>query len=342
MFTKTGKRFLFIFFTVIFSMLFWEMPIFAQKLPENSGKIITSSIQTLEFDFTKKIDTQKESTIKGRIVYREAPFYFAFETFEPEPAFGCIDSTASAASNLDFSELSALIQTCNDFLLWFKDDFGLGQTGFSLEDYFMEDNRVLAKYSRSQADFIKSAELKFSDNFLADEIDFFNLEEEVISKTIIDDFAFCDGHFYPCKIRMINYDGDFEAVTTEFNFSNIKIKRSFSSEAKIETAKNDFNSGDKNSSKIADSSYSIPAVTAQAGFALYKKFITAQDASSCRYEPSCSKFMLDAIKQNGLFGIIQGIDRLERCTKHEHSRNLYPEDERGKHLDPVPVKKNKD
>lgn len=86
-------------------------------------------------------------------------------------------------------------------------------------------------------------------------------------------------------------------------------------------------------------SVSIPEVLTGAGFSFYKKFITSQDSSNCPYAPSCSQYMKDAVRENGFFGIIQGLERKRRCTRAEHSRNLYPLTENGKHSDPV-VSKN--
>ena len=378
MFIKTKRRFEFIlFFFAIFLYLIC-----------GSGPICA-----LEFDFTKRIEEScvrkdenlsskngnysrgASSYIIGHIVYRESPFYFSFETFEPERNFWCIDSTAenfstsgnssAAGSNkLNFQETANLLQTCNDFLLWFKDDFGLGQSGFVLENYEIEneknqndsDNIVIANYSLNSMDEksstnINKARIKFSKTILANEIDFYNSDGNVAVKSQIEDFYFLEGNFYPCKILMTNYEyktsQNIQTTKTEIVFSNLKIAANEALKVRLDSTaysttsyKDDIPRESTDNSKLADSSYSVPAVTAQAGFFLYKKFITNQDASSCRYEPTCSKFMLEAIKQNGLFGIIQGIDRLERCTREEHSRGLYPENEQGKHIDPVPAKTN--
>lgn len=47
----------------------------------------------------------------------------------------------------------------------------------------------------------------------------------------------------------------------------------------------------------------------------YQKFISSQLASNCAYEPHCSAFSKEVIREYGLFkGIFLSADRLTRCT----------------------------
>lgn len=47
----------------------------------------------------------------------------------------------------------------------------------------------------------------------------------------------------------------------------------------------------------------------------YQKFISPLFPSSCRYHPTCSSYMIDAIKMHGAFkGVIMGIARIFRCN----------------------------
>ena len=43
---------------------------------------------------------------------------------------------------------------------------------------------------------------------------------------------------------------------------------------------------------------------------------------ACRYSPTCSQYMIDAVNKNGTFiGFFQGIKRIGRChprSKHNH------------------------
>ncbi|WP_225362962.1 membrane protein insertion efficiency factor YidD [Apilactobacillus quenuiae] len=46
----------------------------------------------------------------------------------------------------------------------------------------------------------------------------------------------------------------------------------------------------------------------------YKKYISPLFPPACRYYPTCSTYMIDAIKKNGPFlGLIMGIARILRC-----------------------------
>ena len=50
-------------------------------------------------------------------------------------------------------------------------------------------------------------------------------------------------------------------------------------------------------------------------FIFYKSFISSQDGSSCTFTPSCSEYMLEAIRKKGIIvGAMAGFDRLTRCN----------------------------
>lgn len=47
----------------------------------------------------------------------------------------------------------------------------------------------------------------------------------------------------------------------------------------------------------------------------YKKYISPLLPSSCRYYPTCSTYMIDALKKHGaILGLIQGTARILRCN----------------------------
>ncbi len=47
----------------------------------------------------------------------------------------------------------------------------------------------------------------------------------------------------------------------------------------------------------------------------YQKFISPITPSMCRFEPTCSQFMVEAIKKKGpIWGLILGIYRILRCN----------------------------
>ena len=66
---------------------------------------------------------------------------------------------------------------------------------------------------------------------------------------------------------------------------------------------------------------------------LYKKYISPLLPNACRYTPTCSEYMIEAIKTHGVLkGLCLGFKRLCRC--HPFGKSGY---------DPVPQpKKNKD
>lgn len=64
----------------------------------------------------------------------------------------------------------------------------------------------------------------------------------------------------------------------------------------------------------------------QAPIKFYQRFISPLFPPSCRYNPSCSTYMLEAIEEYGsIKGLIMGISRILRC--HPFAKGGY---------DPVP------
>lgn len=80
----------------------------------------------------------------------------------------------------------------------------------------------------------------------------------------------------------------------------------------------------------------------------YQKFISPLFPPSCRYYPTCSNYMIDALKKHGpILGLIMGICRILRCNPFVRGgvdpvpdnftifRNPHPE----KYEDPIIAKK---
>ncbi len=62
---------------------------------------------------------------------------------------------------------------------------------------------------------------------------------------------------------------------------------------------------------------------------LYQNAISPFTPSTCRFEPTCSSYMIEALEKHGLFcGSFLGIKRIVNC--HPWGKSGY---------DPVPVKK---
>lgn len=68
---------------------------------------------------------------------------------------------------------------------------------------------------------------------------------------------------------------------------------------------------------------------------IYRYTISPLLMPSCRYNPSCSIYMIQAIEMHGIKkGIILGFKRLMKCRPSKNN-NLYQG-----HYDPIPTKSN--
>ncbi len=57
----------------------------------------------------------------------------------------------------------------------------------------------------------------------------------------------------------------------------------------------------------------------------YKQFVSSQDGDVCVFEPSCSNYMVSALRQEGLVvGYLDGIDRLMRCRPVKDQGTVDP------------------
>lgn len=46
---------------------------------------------------------------------------------------------------------------------------------------------------------------------------------------------------------------------------------------------------------------------------LYQRFISPLTPPSCRYHPTCSNYMVDALQKHGAKGFLMGLARIGRC-----------------------------
>ncbi|SUO90659.1 membrane protein insertion efficiency factor YidD [Streptococcus uberis] len=46
---------------------------------------------------------------------------------------------------------------------------------------------------------------------------------------------------------------------------------------------------------------------------LYQKWISPLFPPSCRYRPTCSTYMIEAVEKHGIKGVLMGIARILRC-----------------------------
>ena len=353
--------------------IFYLLLLFATERFYASSKNITSL--SLNFTRTESTSSQPENKMTGSIIYNKNPFFFVFQTNEPsaqtlyqnsQGAWLLQDDTV-----IDISDQQEnLTQICNDFLNWFKDDYGLKASGFAPSLLWLENDTTVSRWDKEpeQAQPIDHV-IVYSDSlgrltglnmYVIPLVQAQESESEEIppqpdpvlfTSTTLSDFKYSAGHYYPAQITSVSYENNIPLITTKLSFSNISFA---------------FSGTDKNTKKYAVSQIlelkpsadlsrpvpfvtvqkpeetvyrvSIPAVLVNTGFKFYKKFITNQDMTNCPFYPSCSQYMLQAVSQNGIAGFFQGLDRLNRCTTSEHKRDLYPVTENGRHYDPVPSK----
>jgi uncharacterized protein len=114
----------------------------------------------------------------------------------------------------------------------------------------------------------------------------------------------------------------FSAIFIFTLFSLKAFCQEFSDTSMIKTLFNqkfeprDFSSGFKNAETEIKISLS-------ASFIIYKKFISSQDIDACRFNPSCSEYLMEAVEKKGLPGMLDGFDRLLRCHPFV-GKNDYP------------------
>ncbi len=337
LFHKKSQKSL-LFFTALF--LFSLFPLSAES----------KYISSLSLDFTRTESIASDSKMSGSIVYTSSPFFFLFTTTVPQEqqvfinddgAFYIEDGTI-----VQLEEGSEYLeQICEDFINWFTEDFGLSASSFVPQERRMEDGMAVTQWNYSKKDVhpidtvMVYSDMSGKTRTLKMYMDFSTL----LTQTQIDEYKYYCGRNFPVHITSTSFENNEPVLETKLNFSNIVFNQAnpggtqdFIKDISAATAY-------ARPSVVQQQSYdvSIPSVLLKTSFKFYKKFITAQDMTNCPFYPSCSQYMVDAVNQNGVFGLIQGLERLKRCTNTEHKRDLYPTLSNGKHYDPVPAKKSK-
>lgn len=323
----------------------------------------SKNITSLSLNFTRIESTasQPENKMTGSIIYSKNPFLFVFQTNEPaaqilyqnsEGAFFLQGDTVIDISD----QKESLTQICNDFLNWFKDDYGLKQSGFDPSLLWLENDSTVSRWNKKpdQAQPIDHV-IVYSDSLgRLTALNMYIIEQEnpvLFTSTTLSDFEYTAGHYYPVKVTSVSYENDTPLITTTLSFSDISFSFVGTDKATGKYAVTQLLELKPSADLSRPADFvtvqepeetvyrvSIPSVLVNAGYKFYKKFITNQDMSSCPFYPSCSQYMLQAVSQNGIAGFFQGLDRLNRCTTSEHKRDLYAVTENHKHYDPVPVK----
>ena len=315
----------------------------------------------------KEISLTEQNTaavIKGKITYNKAPALFIFEITEPAHQIMYMNDDGTFLLDgdtvYDFSEnKDFLLQTCNDFLNWFKEDLGLRASDFTPSVIWLEEGQTVSQWDcHNLEEQPLDKILVYTDSygrFL--ELKMYMDSEVLVTHTTLSAFEDSAGISYPTLITSVSYENDLPFVQTELELSQIQFNLPYQllySSKEIELTQKEtllqtdinipsdlsFAKQIQTPAVPAQTVYkvSIPSVLVNSSYKFYKKFITNQDMTNCPFYPSCSQYMLEAVSKNGIPGFIQGLDRLKRCTTTEHSRNLYPTLANGKHYDPVPEK----
>ena len=331
------------------------------------GIAASRKITTLKLNFLRTeelISSSQSSTMSGTIIYNKNPFLFIFELKEPAAQTMYINSRGAwiidSGELYDFEEnRDFLEQTCRDFLNWFKEDYGLAESGFKAQDRWVEEKSLVSQWDCYKfEDQPLNKVLVYSDSLgRFTRLKMFANEDELVTDTKLSAFQNSGGCSYPTYIDSVSYDGQEAFLKTLLKFSDISFSPGKDDLAKIDKFTKDspktlpeYPKADlsdfyqvitAHSPQALSYKVSLPSVITGASFRFYKNFITSQDMSNCPFYPSCSQFMLEAVQANGVAGLFQGLERLKRCTSTEHKRDQYPTLSNGKHYDPVPVKEKK-
>lgn len=304
----------------------------------------SKKIKSIKADFLIKTqesvqEQESFSLEQGSFSFSYEPFYFELKTELPEQKTSYLDESSFSK---DFNQASTMMKTCSYLVSWFTDDYGLFDSEMENVQYSVNS---AGQVQKEWTGIENSTQIKITATY-DDNMNVFRIEtdgnktngDRLTSSIDISSFYFSNGFFFPASIHIKTFEHQALTSCTDLEFKNINASMALE-KSSYAINPNTKKEKTKNTGDSDTSFYSVPAVGAQAAFSLYKKFITKQDASSCRFTPSCSQFMLAAIRKNEFFGIIQGIERLERCTKFEHRRGLYLQDEHGLHIDEVPALK---
>lgn len=318
---------------------------------------------SLNFDRTEISPVGTKISLNGQLIYKSHPYIFIFNTLSPSNQFTYQNSDGTFI--LDDNEIeffdegeSVLNQTCNSILSWFQSDCNLEATGYKISEIKNENRLIVSKwiYAHSGTHAIESVTVYSDENGLFLRLQMYTEGNVLFTDSELSDFSYQNGFFYPTTITSKTYQNNELYLTTILKFSNVIINdnknlnltKNYEQKYNINLSgkaisltvtdkqvkmNNEFSRSEKPSEKKYNTT--LMSVGVNWGFSFYKAFITNQDKSNCPYSPSCSQYMLQSVSKNGVWGIIQGLERLKRCTKFEHSRGFYPVTPEGKHLDPV-------
>lgn len=336
--------------TILLPLLFLSISLSAQS------RVLRSF--TLSVERTAHISGEADSVSESNLSYQALPFLFIYENTLPQKQYVFIKNTdcylydEEEKQNVLFSDGYTIIkQAANDMLNWFKADFGLSETGYVVSSTSVENNvcHAVWKYVGKDPQPIEEAHTYSDASGHFTKLQMYLKDSVLFAETTLSEYAYSNGYTFPTVIDTDSYTDGIFSIRISLKLKNVRPNATFAqpvvASADTEplsipatTSRNPLLS-EANSSTSSDTSFSntsIFGLTVYGAYRFYKKFITNQDMTDCGYSPSCSQYMLQAVKKNGLLGVIQGYERLKRCTSTEHKRDIYPLTAEGKQYDPVP------
>ena len=238
----------------------------------------------------------------------------------------------------------------SDMMNWFQDDLGLTSNGFEKISREYNGGEISALWLSTSPDetIIQEVRTYTNSSGRIERALMYLDENTLLADTHIEKYTIQAGRSCPERIESKIYDSGQLVMTTKIEFSNIKFNSPLPEEfysfddIRSQTVPSSMLKAERFPVYIDDFSgqdqqrrISNLKILLNASFTFYKKFITNQDMSSCSYRPTCSVYMRQAVSKHGLFGIIIGLERLDRCTSTEKKRRLYPLTAGGLQLDPV-------
>ncbi|MCR5172727.1 MAG: membrane protein insertion efficiency factor YidD [Treponema sp.] len=290
-------------------------------------------------------------TVTGSMYHQAFPHFFEFELTSPAKDYFCASANhcwykSNSTLEKDDESLEVINQTCADIKNWFKTDLGFGEDGYFVDERKFSSGILIQHWKTDDKSKPVRSMKTFSDargRFL--QLEIFLEDDVLMARTFLSDYVYKKGRVFPTKIRTESYSqGSRTQITTiEFlsvDFAKIenKIPEAVISQSgsplvelkNMSAREKGVQGKDRANGKKG---FSLLGLGVDAGYWFYKKFITSQDMSHCSYDPSCSNYMVLCIKRDGLLGLIEGLDRLERCTTHEDRVNLYTKTPKEKFLD---------
>ena len=310
------------------------------------------NLNFLSLTLKRTIQTETQSVTVGCSMYYQAfPHFFEFELKSPSKDYYCASINhcwyrSDSTLEQDDESIEVINQTCTDIKNWFREDLGFGEDGYFADERKFSSGVLIQHWKTDDRSKPVQSMKTFSDNrgrFL--QLDIYLEDDVLMARTFLSDYVYKKGRVFPTRIRTESYSQGKRTQITTIEFLSVDFAKTEGKIPEVVLKQNDspfvelknMSAREKGvkikAAAIGKKGFSLMGLGVDAGYWFYKKFITSQDTSRCSYDPSCSNYMVTCIKRDGLMGLIEGLDRLERCTTYEDRVHLYTKTSAGKFLD---------